>query len=660
MANELPVDLREWVKDGSPLGEGGQAVVYRVYRSGDPSRKIHVAKVLKLWNAKAKSPSERDQRGRFKREVVALGSLASTGCPNVVPLIDMELDPPEGLQPWYVMPFYPAGPMARADSEGNVTYAEPYRGNVDRVLEIVESISTTLAWMHDSEPPYSHRDVHTGNIFFEKQGGVPILGDFGLVHVYGDDAVRTGVREPLGPWRWRPPELHGGSVDKDNPKSDVYLLGGIIYEALSGGEYIDEAQQVDGRFTHEQPEYDLARFTSDPRISHVTRLLSNMLARDAAARLTARQVAEACRKIRAWKPGTSAPVSIPAHALLEEAAAKYRQTGRSYKTEAVVEHLGRRCHEVCNRLALPAQPGGQYRFRFAVEANFGDAAPAQVIQTRYPGSAWAAARVRVRFEPAPPIFLLSYVTLIRTDDNREVIGIVNENSKWLTISESFPDDPSHDDRMRDAALVELERLSREAASRLETARLQEDSEAALSKVRIPGIQCAPETARLVRFLMDVATKHVMPWVEEKAALETLHMTPDVLKKALLEADEALVLVETQVGMGSTGFSRVRIRPDTFVTLAPAILPDLDLEADGLKLLRILGAAGLDVRVSTRQIEQEGGVPIPRASILLEYFVFQRFVEAGGSASAVDTLPWGWITLQARGQRVLEGSDKLLY
>jgi len=46
MASEPPADLREWVRDGPPLGEGGQAVVYRVHKTGDASRRLHVAKVL--------------------------------------------------------------------------------------------------------------------------------------------------------------------------------------------------------------------------------------------------------------------------------------------------------------------------------------------------------------------------------------------------------------------------------------------------------------------------------------------------------------------------------------------------------------------------------------------------------------------------------------
>src|SRR5947209_9041270 len=105
MGIEPPADLGEWDRDGPPLGSGGQAVVYRVYKRGDPSRKPYVAKVLKPWSPKGKTATEEDQRGRFKREVLALASLASTGCPNIVPLIDKQVDPPPGTQPWYIMPF---------------------------------------------------------------------------------------------------------------------------------------------------------------------------------------------------------------------------------------------------------------------------------------------------------------------------------------------------------------------------------------------------------------------------------------------------------------------------------------------------------------------------------------------------------------------------
>src|SRR5258708_37056241 len=129
MPADPTADLHPWTVDGPPLGSGGQAVVYRVHKDGDPTRTSHVAKVLRAWEQTSKAATQEEQVGRFKREVLALEGLASTGCPNIVPVIDKDLDPAEGLQPWYVMPFYAGGPMARIDEAKHVIYAEADKGN---------------------------------------------------------------------------------------------------------------------------------------------------------------------------------------------------------------------------------------------------------------------------------------------------------------------------------------------------------------------------------------------------------------------------------------------------------------------------------------------------------------------------------------------------
>ena len=99
-------------------------------------------------------------------------------------------------------------------------------------------------------------------------------------------------------WCWRPPELGRRDGPGASPASDVFMLGGLIYEALSGGRRLPPASGWPGPCVHERPEYSLRRDTTDPRVAAVSALLRRMLVVNPKRRLTARQVARACRGIR--------------------------------------------------------------------------------------------------------------------------------------------------------------------------------------------------------------------------------------------------------------------------------------------------------------------------------------------------------------------------
>src|SRR5204863_328078 len=145
---------------------GGQASAYLVRRHDDPDADLFVMKVLKPWTgAEAKASSESDQRERFRNEVNALKEMNRKACPRIASVLDENLAPKVG-QPWFVMPYYAAGPMCELDDKGKIVrYAEEYKGNVDRVLGIAELVARTLAFMHEHSAV--HRDVKTANIFFD-------------------------------------------------------------------------------------------------------------------------------------------------------------------------------------------------------------------------------------------------------------------------------------------------------------------------------------------------------------------------------------------------------------------------------------------------------------------------------------------------------------
>jgi hypothetical protein len=286
--------LDGWVVERA-LSAGAQAETFLVHRRGDASRRRCVAKLMRLAGDDGAPYALEEQWWRFRREVTAIRSLGAAGCPGIVTLIDSgHTDEPQP-RPWYVMPYYAGGAMRRPGRARR--FAAQYRGRVDRVLEIAGSLAGTLGWMHAHAPRCVHRDVHTQNVFFPAPGAAPVLGDFGIAHLDGFEPKPESAVHGSGAWFWRPPELDQGDHYSVTPAADVFMLGGLIYEALSGGEYLPAAREWGGGFPHEEAPYSLRRHTMDVRLVAVDELLRAMFAPEPTARLGAAEVALWCRSI---------------------------------------------------------------------------------------------------------------------------------------------------------------------------------------------------------------------------------------------------------------------------------------------------------------------------------------------------------------------------
>lgn len=292
---ELP-RIQGWSID-RPLAGGAQAEAFRIHRAGDPTRRPFVAKVFRFRSPNGEPYPIEQQRWRFLREVTALRSLDEAGCPGIVSVIEHHL--PTDARPWYVMPFYAGGSMREPPRPDRPSrFCEPFHGRIDRVLEIAEALANTLAWMHAHTPRCVHRDVNTGNVFFAEVGGPPVLGDFGIAHLDPFPPKPEGAECLSGSWFWRPPELDRGDCYSTEPAADVFMLGGLIYESLSGGEYLPAHREWNGAFPHEAADLSLRRHTADPRIQAVDQLLRAMWRTEPERRPSAWEVASTCRTIR--------------------------------------------------------------------------------------------------------------------------------------------------------------------------------------------------------------------------------------------------------------------------------------------------------------------------------------------------------------------------
>ncbi|MGE5609247.1 MAG: bifunctional serine/threonine-protein kinase/formylglycine-generating enzyme family protein [Bacillota bacterium] len=168
-------------------------------------------------------------RARFEREV---GILAALDHPNIVGVLDSGRTADGSL--FMVMDFIDGGPLDE--------YVERCRaedpGNVQRLVRLFADIAHAVHEAHARG--IVHRDLKPSNIRIDKRGQPHIL-DFGLARLAtgapdSDLQIRsvTVSGQIVGSLPWASPEQVSGHSDDLDVRSDVYSLGVMLYQALTG------------------------------------------------------------------------------------------------------------------------------------------------------------------------------------------------------------------------------------------------------------------------------------------------------------------------------------------------------------------------------------------------------------------------------------------
>ncbi len=192
------------------LAQGGMGVVYRA-RQDRLNRPVALKMILSGEHAGA------EERRRFFQEAEAIGRLQH---PNIVTI--HEVGECQG-RPFLALEFVEGGSLAER--------IRVQRPTPRQAAELVEALARAMQAVHGRG--IVHRDLKPANVLLTPDG-TPKVTDFGLAKTLEGAAGQTHTGAVLGTPSYMAPEQAAGRTRDVGPHTDVYALGAILYELLTG------------------------------------------------------------------------------------------------------------------------------------------------------------------------------------------------------------------------------------------------------------------------------------------------------------------------------------------------------------------------------------------------------------------------------------------
>jgi hypothetical protein len=280
------------------LGAGGMGAVYRAH---DPQLDRVVAIKVPLFDVPRSQLAQRIQR--FQREARAAAQIWH---PRVCPIYDVGEH--EG-QPYVVMAYVEGRSLATRLAAGRF---EDAAEAVTLTLQLLDALDTVHA------RGIIHRDLKPGNVMRDAAGRA-ILMDFGLARPEQQSAEHlTSDGVVLGTPSYMAPEQAAGQAERVGPWTDLYSLGVVLYQMLTGRlPFEGPPLTVLAKIVHEAPPPPHSlRPDLDPALEAI---MLRALAKEYEARYqSAREFAQA---LQGWLRSAAAKITLPAEAGGEKAGA---------------------------------------------------------------------------------------------------------------------------------------------------------------------------------------------------------------------------------------------------------------------------------------------------------------------------------------------------
>ncbi|MDB5348533.1 MAG: tetratricopeptide repeat protein [Schlesneria sp.] len=192
------------------LGYGGMGIVYR-------ARHLRLNRMVALKMLLAGVDATPEYRNRFLREAEAIAALRH---PNIVQIHDLG---DQNGQPYFTMELVAGGNL------GLMSAGIPLAPHQACSLLVILAAAVQAA----HEAGIVHRDLKPANILLTTDGE-PKISDFGLARRREDDSRLTWVGTAVGTPGYMAPEQADGGSAAVCPAVDIYALGAILYELLTG------------------------------------------------------------------------------------------------------------------------------------------------------------------------------------------------------------------------------------------------------------------------------------------------------------------------------------------------------------------------------------------------------------------------------------------